>query len=231
MRKLTVLLSLLFIPVLAYAGIFSQLHGVVHDPQHRPVAGAHVTVQAAHSAFTISVLTAQDGSFTVPSLPLGDYVLTIANPGFASSVQPVTLASDTSPILHVELALATVNESVTTTAEATNVNTVTPTTLVDRQDIALTPGADRTDSLAAITDFTPGAYMTHDMLHMRGGHQVSWLIDGVAKSPIPTSPPTSEPQIDPKRHRLPSRSTAAAITAAHRRPHLRHLQHRPPFRL
>jgi hypothetical protein len=31
-----------------------------------------------------------------------------------------------------------------------------------------------------ITDYVPGAYMTHDMLHMRGGHQTSWQIDGVA---------------------------------------------------
>ena len=47
------------------------------------------------------------------------------------------------------------------------------------EDIARTPGADQTNSLAMITDYVPGAYMTHDMLHMRGGHQVSWLIDGV----------------------------------------------------
>jgi len=31
-----------------------------------------------------------------------------------------------------------------------------------------------------ITDYVPGAYVTHDMLHMRGGHQVDWLIDGRA---------------------------------------------------
>jgi outer membrane cobalamin receptor len=48
-----------------------------------------------------------------------------------------------------------------------------------------------------ITDFTPGAYMTHDMLHMRGGHQTTWLIDGV---PIPeTNIATSlAPRVDPK---------------------------------
>ena len=48
-----------------------------------------------------------------------------------------------------------------------------------------------------ITDYVPGAYMTHDMLHMRGGHQVSWLIDGVE---IPNTNIASNigPQIDPK---------------------------------
>ena len=51
-------------------------------------------------------------------------------------------------------------------------------------DISETPGADRTNSMAMITDYVPAAYMTHDMLHMRGGHQVNWLIDGV---PIPNT--------------------------------------------
>ena len=60
-----------------------------------------------------------------------------------------------------------------------------------------TPGASRTIGMEMITDYVPGAYMTHDMLHMRGGHQTSWLIDGVA---IPNTKIASNvgPQIDPK---------------------------------
>ena len=74
---------------------------------------------------------------------------------------------------------------------------MTPTTLVDREDIAQTPGADRTNSMAMITDYVPAPTMTHDMLHMRGGHQVDWLIDGV---PIPNTNIATNlgPQIDPK---------------------------------
>ena len=51
--------------------------------------------------------------------------------------------------------------------------------------------------MAMITDYTPGAYVTHDMLHMRGGHQVDWLIDGV---PLPNTNIATNlgPQIDPK---------------------------------
>ena len=73
----------------------------------------------------------------------------------------------------------------------------TPTTLIDRKEISETPGATRTNSLAMITDYVPGAYVTHDQLHVRGGHQVSWLIDGV---PIPNTNIASNlgPQIDPK---------------------------------
>ena len=48
-----------------------------------------------------------------------------------------------------------------------------------------------------ITDYVPAAYVTHDMLHMRGGHQVDWLIDGV---PIPNTNIAANlgPVIDPK---------------------------------
>jgi outer membrane cobalamin receptor len=183
MRKL-VLLCLLFLSLkspAAHAAIFSQVHGVVHDPQHRPISGAHIELHAATSAFTQTTLSAQDGSFAISSIPVGDYILTISQPGFATATQTLTLASDTSPILHVELALSAVQQSttVTTNPSAANVDTVTPTTLISRNEIAETPGADRANSMAMITDYVPGAYMTHDMLHMRGGHQVSWLIDGV----------------------------------------------------
>jgi hypothetical protein len=183
----------------AHASIFCQAHGVVHDPQHRPIAGAQVELQAAHSAFVRTTNTAQDGSFSLLALPLGDYTLTISKPGFASVRQSLTLASETSPLLHFELQVGALEQTVSVSTESggVNVNTVTPTTLIERHDIAQTPGADRTNSLAMITDFVPGAYMTHDMLHMRGGHQVSWLIDGVQ---IPNTNIGSNlaAQIDPK---------------------------------
>jgi len=68
---------------------------------------------------------------------------------------------------------------------------------VSRIDIQQTPGADRTNGMEMITDYVPAAYVTHDMLHMRGGHQVEWLIDGV---PIPNTNIANNlgPQIDPK---------------------------------
>ncbi len=102
-------------------------------------------------------------------------------------------------MLHFELPIATVQQSVSITAEtdATNVDSVTPTTTVSHRDIQETPGASRSNGMEMITDYVPGAYMTHDMLHIRGGHQVSWLIDGVE---IPNTNIASNigPQIDPK---------------------------------
>ncbi|MES2393173.1 MAG: TonB-dependent receptor, partial [Acidobacteriota bacterium] len=163
------------------------------------IAGATVELRAGHSSFHITVRSGADGGFAITQVPLGDYTLTISQPGFDTHQQTLTLASDTSPILHIGLEVASDKQTVSVTAipETANLNTVTPTTLVDRQLIAQTPGATRTNSLAMITDYTPGAYMTHDMLHMRGGHQVNWQIDGVE---IPNTNISSNlgAQIDPK---------------------------------
>src|SRR5580704_1379550 len=184
---------------LARATIFGSVRGIVHDPGHRPISGATVTLKSAASSWSEITQTADDGGFTFNPVPLGDYELTVDHAGFESSKQTITIASDTSPLLHLPLRISAVNQTevVSAQAEATRVDSVTPTTLLDRQDIARTPGANRTNSLQMITDYVPGSYYTHDQLHIRGGHQVSWLIDGVE---IPNTNIASNlgPQIDPK---------------------------------
>jgi hypothetical protein len=181
------------------ASSFTQVRGVVHDPQHRPIPGAHIVFRAAHSDFTQTTDSNDAGAFSLSGLPLGDYTATVTHAGFATLQGPLTIHSDTSPVLHFELSLGQVTQNITVTApqQTASVDTATTTTLIDRRDIAETPGADRSNSMAMITDYVPGAYMTHDMLHMRGGHQVSWLLDGVE---IPNTNIASNlaAQIDPK---------------------------------
>ena len=84
-------------------------------------------------------------------------------------------------MVHFQLQVASAKEKVTVSASApiAPTDSATPITLVDSINIQRTPGADRTNSLAMITDYVPSAYVTHDMLHMRGGHQTTWLLDGI----------------------------------------------------
>jgi hypothetical protein len=183
----------------ALAAAFGTIRGIVHDPQHRPVAGATVAVKAKASDWSATTQTNDDGEFAFSAVAVGDYTVKVSMQGFDSLQQNVTVESDSSPVLHFPLNVAGVNQTTTVSAEEVTANTdrVTPTTMLDRADIEETPGADRTNSLAMITDFVPGAYFTHDQLHVRGGHQVSWLIDGVE---IPNTNIASNlgPQIDPK---------------------------------
>jgi len=183
----------------ARATVFGTVRGIVHDPQHRPVVGASVQLSSASSDWSTADKTDENGEFSFPAVPMGDYSVSVTATGFSVAKQTLTLASDTSSVLHFQLSLAALSQRTVVTRESgtSALETVTPTSLVDREDIAQTPGAGLTNSVAMITDFTPAAYLTHDMLHMRGGHQTSWLIDGV---PIPNTNIATNlaPQVDPK---------------------------------
>src|SRR6266567_1003280 len=184
----------------AHATVFATVHGVVHDPQHRPVAGAHVMLKAASSQFSLHTDTDITGEFDLPEAPLGVYQLEVASTGFSTFTESITVASGTNPVLHIALDLAGANQTVKVNgADRLQVLTdsATPTTIITQAEINETPGASRTLGMQMITDYVPGAYMTHDMLHIDGGHQTSWLLDGVA---IPNMKIGSNvgPQIDPK---------------------------------
>jgi hypothetical protein len=198
--RTVVFLFLIAAPILARATVFATLHGVVHDPQHRPIANAQVTLRAAESAFTLHTATTSNGLFEMAQIPIGVYRLAVSAPGFADLTQPLTITSATNPVLHIPLSIAGSEDTVVVSASdgsPEELGAISPTTLVSRTDIDETPGASRTLGMEMITDYVPGSYMTHDMLHMRGGHQTSWLIDGVA---IPNTKIDSNvgPQIDPK---------------------------------
>ncbi|MBV8847505.1 MAG: TonB-dependent receptor [Bryobacterales bacterium] len=192
-----VLLSLLCVPLLAV--VLGTVRGVVHDPDHRPIPDARVTVKSANSDFSQSVTTGADGSFEI-SVPVGAYTLTVEREGFATAEQKTVVASSGgTAVLHFQLSLGQVEQTVTVSenSPALDPERMTPTTVISRAEIQTTPGADLSNSLNMITDYVPGAWVTHDQLHIRGGHQVSWAIDGV---PIPNTNIASNvgPQVDPK---------------------------------
>ena len=197
MRRIWYFVVFLFAAPCVLATVFGSVRGIVHDPQHRPVPGITVILNMRNSEFAQTAQTDSDGQFHFDAVPLGEYTISISDATFVSEPQSVTVLSGTAPILHLELRLPSQRQEVTVSADAAQSETVTPSNLVDRMQIQETPGASRSNSMAMVTDFVPGAYLTHDQLHIRGGHQVSWLIDGV---PIPNTNIASNlgPQIDPK---------------------------------
>jgi outer membrane receptor protein involved in Fe transport len=194
-----VVILLITVCVSVYASVFGTVKAIVHDPQHRPVKDAQITVQSTTSAFKQTGSTNNDGIATILNVPVGVYTVTISAKGFSAEQQAVTVTSDNVQELHFALSIAAVQQTVEVSAapETVNPSSSTPETLVSRAQIAQTPGVDRTNSLSVITDFVPGAVMVHDQLHVRGGHQVTWAIDGV---PVPNTNIASNvgPQFDPK---------------------------------
>jgi len=183
----------------ATASVFGTIKAIVHDPQHRPVQGAEVEAKSRTSDFKTSGTTNEEGMALLSNVPVGEYDVTIISHGFNGAQQSVTVSSGNVQEMHFALALAQRQETVEVSGAPEMVDPSSPVsqTLVSRGDIAETPGADRTNSMAMITDYVPGASMVHDQLHVRGGHQVTWEIDGV---PVPNTNIATNvgPQFDPK---------------------------------
>ena len=196
-RSLIFLAVSCWLTVGAIATGFGTIRGVVHDPKHRPIVDAEISLKAKGSDYAKTTRTDASGEFIFDAVPLGEYSITVSKEGFGTVEQATTVLSGTAPVFHLELPIAENKETITVTAAPAQTVTTTTITNVSLQDIDSAPGATLSNSLAMIINYTPGSYYTHDQLHVRGGHQVSWLIDGV---PIPNTAIASNlgPQINPK---------------------------------
>src|ERR1700722_9525193 len=103
MRKCVVVvfaIGLLAAVPLARATIFGSVRGIVHDPQHRPIAGADVKLQSVTSDFSLTAESDQDGEFAFNPVAVGDYTVTVSHSNFARAAQNITVVSGSSPVLH-----------------------------------------------------------------------------------------------------------------------------------
>jgi hypothetical protein len=191
-------LLILLLPARGWAAAYGSVSGMVRDNSGRPVAGARVVLESAAHAITQGA-TDSTGRFDFPRIAIGHYTLTISQRGFASSSQPVTVEAGYFPFAQVVLLHPSELAQVTVTATRALpvVASATPITIVSQGEIENTPGAINANSLAMITDYVPGAYEAHDMLHMRGGHQTNWLMDGV-EIPNTNIAENLGPEIDPQ---------------------------------
>ena len=191
--------SIVLLAAVAGATIFGSVRGLVHDPEHRPVPGAQVTIRAQNSQWSQAATTSAMGEVQFNAVPAGRYLVTVSAPGFKEQSLKVAVNSGGAVNLHFPMALASVSEEVEVTATPEEVGPQSSTTVsvVRQQQIVNTPGADQSNSMAMVTDYVPGAVMVHDQLHVRGGHQMTWLLDGI---PVPNTNIAGNlgPQIDPK---------------------------------
>ncbi len=110
MRKFVWLLlaaALLVYSQPARATILGSIRGIVHDPQHRPVAGASVTLQSSTSAWSRTAQTNSDGEFEFDAVPIGEYEISVTHADFEKTTRSIVVDSGSSPVLHFPLSLAT----------------------------------------------------------------------------------------------------------------------------
>ena len=183
----------------ASASVFGNVTGIIVDPQERPLAAAKITLHAHSSSFLKTTTSDDAGGFSFRAVPIGEYTVAVESSGFSTSTLELIVLSDRTTVLRSQLKIAPISQQVEIIGSPGQIGTdsIGPNTLISRKQIAQTPGADRSNSLSMITDYVPGAVVIHNQLHIRGGHQVTWLVDGV---PVPNTniADTVGPQFDPK---------------------------------
>ena len=130
-----VLCAAVFFPAHARAEIFGAVHGIVHDPQHRPIQDAEVDLKAQRSDWMQHQKTNDNGEFEFSAVPLGEYTITVTIANFQPAVQSVVVTSGSSPVLHFPMELAGITEKTVVTGEpvSATLDSVTPTTLLSRR--------------------------------------------------------------------------------------------------
>jgi len=180
------------------AQVFGSVRVVVRDPQNLAVADAEVVIKAKGSTWSQVAKTSAQGEAVFVTGPFGQYVVSVKADGFEPSDREIQVLSNTQTPVPVKLAIAGLVQSVDVKVAAQTINPESSgtETLTHRDDILLQPLADRSGTLGMITNNVPGTFVMHDHLHSRGGHGVTWQIDGV---PVPNSNlASSGAQFDPK---------------------------------
>lgn len=173
-----------------YAQGLGTLRGTVKDPSGAVLPQATVTLKATAWARAQTTQTDSNGAFIINAIPFGQYTLEIQSSGFAVLSQQIQMIAGSAPNVELTLSVDTTITSVDVSAtpaplEATAPSAASAPIMVSSQEIMQAlPGADRMSSLQFITETTPGAFVLHDHLHVRGGHQINWLINNV---PVPNT--------------------------------------------
>jgi hypothetical protein len=119
-----------------------SISGTVRDTSGAAVAGATVTVHQNETGATRILATNADGRFYAPSVPVGNYVVSVAHDGFQTDQRSgISLAIGQSLDLAFVLGVEKVQQEVVVDAEQVSVNTTTQQTagLIDERQVKELP--------------------------------------------------------------------------------------------
>jgi hypothetical protein len=103
-KKSTALLVFTFTCGVLYAQSVSQITGTVRDASGLAVPAAEVTATQTNTGLARTATTSADGSYVLPSLPIGPYRIEVKKEGFSTYVQNgVVLQVDTAPAVDATL--------------------------------------------------------------------------------------------------------------------------------
>ena len=139
----------------------SGLSGIVTDPAGKLVPGTRVTATMPATGLMREATTSSIGSYAIPDLPVGNYIVTFEHPGFAPTYfDNVVQTVDHTQTLNANLRVSGSVEHVDVSADSEIVDrdTSVVTGLIERKQADELPLNGR--NWAALTAFNPGAIDT-----------------------------------------------------------------------
>ncbi|MGH9402055.1 MAG: carboxypeptidase regulatory-like domain-containing protein [Terriglobia bacterium] len=156
-----VALGMILLPASSPAQSTALLTGTVVDPSGGVMTEAQVVCRNTQTGLTYTTTTNAEGLFRFPSLPIGDYEVTVSHPGFEKLVRRgLQLLTGHSVDLHLELQVGASVQSVEVTSAAPVVqptSSVVQTTVASRE-IRQLPLNGR-NPLQLVT-LTPGTFLS-----------------------------------------------------------------------
>ena len=160
----------------------SNLIGRVTQKDGSALPGATVTVTHKETGFTRNTVADSDGSFRLPSLPIGPYTVVVELNGFATvTVEEVRLNVASQREINVEMTPSTVEETITVTAEAPLVATEPAIgTVVSQQELENLPLNGR--QFANVAVLAPGTSLAFNADPTKPGQLTIALNGGIGRN-------------------------------------------------
>src|SRR5881409_2483286 len=180
-RLTTTLIGIVGVIVLAGGLVYGQnfsaaISGFVRDTSGAVIPGTTVTAKHVETGLTRTVQTSEEGSYTMPQLPVGSYEMTAEKPGFKAQVRRgITLVVAQEAVVNLTLDVGDLVEKITVTEETPIVNTTLSSVsgLINQQQIKELPlnGRSYNDLLLLNTN-------VNDNRSNTGARAVSYSIGG-----------------------------------------------------
>ena len=160
----------------------ATLVGHIKDKDGGALPGVTVTARNNDTGLDRVAVTSSDGTFTLPSLPIGLYTVTAELSGFATvTVEEVRLNVATTRTLEIEMSSASVEEQITVVDEAPLVQT-TPSigTVVSEEQLENLPLNGR--QFANLAVLAPGTSLAYNADPTKPGQLTVALNGGIGRN-------------------------------------------------
>jgi len=177
MRRIVagIVFSLLASVVFAQSTFRGGMAGIITDPQGAAIPGAKIEATHVATGLVYKAVSSRAGDYSISDLPIGDYNVSVAFPGFETTrVQLVRISAGAIFSLPIKLAVAATTQLVEVNANSVSLDTTTQerTFTLPTEEVTNIPINGR--SFTSMTTFLPG--------NTTG--TTEYLIDGVDNNDI-----------------------------------------------